>query len=80
MITRDPMAHWIEPGYVGEAWANRRDVRVTKSGLCIGLLYEPAPRRKSSAEVFAEKILALPRPLDIDARYVAALCVAERRP
>lgn len=80
MITRNPLHDWIPPGYVGPAYANRRPVLVTKSGLCIGLLHEPAPKPANSAQEFVESILMHRRPLDVDARYVAAMCTAERRP
>lgn len=80
MINRDPMADWIPPGYVGPAFANRRDVLVTKSGLCIGLLHEPQKPVQSSAEAFAEEILMHRRPLSVDQVYVAAMCTQERRP
>lgn len=57
MITRDHMADWIPSGYTGPAYANRRDVLVTKSGLCIGLLHEPPKPVQNSAEAFAENVV-----------------------
>lgn len=80
MITRDPMADWIYPGYVGKAWANRREVFVTKAGVCIGLLHEPPKPQTTSAEAFVEDILMHRRPLSWDQLFVTALCTKERRP
>lgn len=80
MIHRDPMAEWIPRGYTGPAWANRRPVLVTKSGLCIGLLHEPQKPAQTQCEAFAEEIVMHRRPLSWDQAYVTALCTAERRP
>jgi hypothetical protein len=57
MLTRVPMLDWIPRGYVGPAYANRRDVLVTKAGVMIGLLREPPPKMANSAEKFAEDIV-----------------------
>ncbi len=80
MITRNPMADWIPPGYVGPAYANGNEVLVTKSGLCIGLLCKPPVRSPTEAETQAQDAVLWGRPLGHDQRLVTALCTAERRP
>lgn len=80
MNIRDPMLDRIPPGYVGPAHANRRDVLVTRSGLCIGLLYEAQKPQITSADAFAEEIIMHRRPLALDQLFVTALCTRERRP
>jgi len=81
MINRDPMLDRIPPGYVGPAYANRRDVLVTRSGLCIGLLHEPQPKMANSAEAFAEDIIMhRGGPFWAAQRMVLELCGAVGRP
>lgn len=80
-MRRDPMMDWIPRGYVGPAWANRRDVLVTKSGLCIGLLHEPQKPVQTSAEKFAEDVcMHRGGPLWALQRMVLELCAATRAP
>lgn len=78
MITRDPMADWIPRGYTGPAYANRRDVLVTRSGLCIGLLHEPPKPVQSKAEAFAEDIIMHRGTFWAIQRMVIELCAATR--
>lgn len=80
MSIRDPILDRIPRGYVGPAHANRREVLVTRSGLCIGLLYERPKPQTTSAEAFAHEILMHRRPLAWDQLFVTALCTRERRP
>jgi hypothetical protein len=73
------MSDRIQPGYVGPARANGRDVLVTKAGLCIGLLHEPPKPQPTSAEEFTMGVLMHRRPLAWDQLFVTALCTLERR-
>jgi hypothetical protein len=81
MSIRDPMLDWVPPGYTGPAWVNRRDVLVTKAGVCIGLLHEPQKPQTTRAEAFAEDIIMhRGGPFWAVQRMVLELCGAVVRP
>jgi hypothetical protein len=54
--------------------ANGRAVRRTRSGLLIGLRYNPPPIRQWHDEVRMQEVLLHRRPLAVDQLYVEMMC------